>query len=202
MGSLLAAGLSTLAGGARIEISLPGIKNMWGGPSHLGLRSGARLWRLVLLAVLRRLVLLPILRRLLVGAVFHPLTWSRHGLLLRGRRTVITSAIVAAAVLIDLRIIAVDVAIDNLVAHAGAIVPAGRRVGTAVEPIIASAVSGAPVAGVVDAVRAVVVRLNVVVIRVSVDRVVAIDVVDVYRAVDDVPVHGDVVVAVVDVTVV
>jgi hypothetical protein len=77
------------------------------------------------LLILRLLILRTVLRLLLVLTVVCALRGRRHGPLRRGLRTVIAGIVVAAAVLIDLRIVAIDVAIDNFVVYTRAIVAAG-----------------------------------------------------------------------------
>ena len=192
---------------------------------------------------------------LIVGTVIHPLGRPRHGLLVTRGRAIVAIAIVPAAVLIDLRIVAVDVAIDNLVVRGRTIVPSRLRIGPAIvvrsvsrpvsrpiyrprpagrvvgppvvrivsrrvagpavvsivsrrvaRPAVVSVVSrcvaGAPVVAEIPAIDSIVVGLDVVVIDVPMDGVVAIDVVHVHGAIHDVSVHVDVVVAVVDVDVV
>jgi len=184
--------LAALPGSARVEVAFSGIKGMWGGPRHLWLRSLATLGLLDRPARLRLLD---------IRTVFRTLPGSEHGPLLDSGRSVVAGRIVAAAVLIDPWIVAVNVAIDNLVARAWAIVAAGRRVGPTIVSIVSHSIAGVPNV-VVHTIGPVVVHPNIVVIDVSMDRIVAIEVVLVYGTIDDVPVHVDVVVAVVDVDVV
>ena len=114
-------------------------------------------------------------------------------------RTVGTNVvIVAAAILIDSRIAAIDVAVDDFVVYAGAILSGGPPT----RPARVSVVSGPVATGTAPPVDAHVVFLNVVVSHVPVDRVVAIDVVDVHLAIDDRSIDVDIGVAVVNVNVV
>ena len=140
--------------------------------------------------MLSLLILGAALLRLLIGSVVGPLGRSRHGLLLASRRTIVADTVIAAAVLIDLRIGAIDVAVNDFVTRSGAIVAAwgiavasvvsivSRVSGCIILASVVSRVSGcvaaAPVVAVIHAVSAVVVCLDVVVIDVSVDRVVAV----------------------------
>lgn len=129
--------------------------------------------------------------------VAHVIAASGSGpVLLHGiGRTVANVVVVAAAVLINSRIAAIDVAVDDFVVYAGAIL-SGRPTA---RPAIVSVVSRPVTAGTAPPVDAHVVFLNVVVPHVPVDRVVAIEVVDVHLAIDDRSIDGDIVVAVVDV---
>ena len=111
---------------------------------------------------------------------------------------VVVVVVVAAAVLIDSWVAAVDVAVDDFVVYAGAILSGGA----AARPAIVSVVSRPVAAGAAVPVDAHVVFLNVVVPHVPVDRVVVIDVVDVHLAIDDRSIDVDIGVAVVDVNVV
>lgn len=154
---------------------------------------------LVLRAVLR---LLWGLLLWVVATIVRALRLRRRRLLLATWRTVVAGIVIAAAVLIDLWIVAIDVAVNNLVIYSGAIVAAGRIAGAPVATIVSRSVSGTPAVAVIHAIGPVVVGLDVVVIDVFVDGIVAINVVHVYRAIDDVSVHGDVVVAIVDINVV
>ena len=115
-----------------------------------------------------------------------------HGI---GRTVVANVVVVAAAVLIDSRVAAIDVAVDDFVVCAGAILSGGATT----RPAIVSVVSRPVTPGTAPPVDAHVVFLNVVVPHVPVDGVVAIEVVDVHLAIDDRSIDVDIGVAVVDV---
>jgi len=112
-----------------------------------------------------------------------------------GWTVVANVVVVAAAVLIDPRIAAVDVAVDDFVVYAGAIL-------SGVAAARPARVSRPVAAGTAVPVEAHVVFLNVVVPHVPVDRVVAINVVDVHLAIDNGSIDVDIGVAVADVNVV
>src|SRR5260370_19794951 len=94
-------------------------KSMWGWPSHLRLRSRASL---------RWLALLAVLRLVWVRTVIRALGRRGHGPLWRGGRTAIAGVVVAAAVLVDAWIAAIDIAIDGLGGCGWTIVSGGLRV--------------------------------------------------------------------------
>jgi len=117
------------------------------------------------------------------------------------RRTVVSNivgGVVAAAVLIDPRIAAVDVPVDDFVVYAGTILSWGAAALTAIVSKVPSPVA----AGTAVPFDAHIVFLNVVIVHVPVDRIIAVDVVDVHRAIDDRSIDIDIGVAVVDVDVV
>lgn len=66
-----------------------------------------------------------------VGTVLRGLS-RRRGPLRRGRRADIPIVVVASAVLVELRVAAVNVAIDHFVGRGGTIVANGLRVGAAI----------------------------------------------------------------------
>lgn len=201
-GGLLTTVLTTLAGDVWIKMAFVLVKGM-GTVVHARLSRAALVlaWDVLLDA---HVIVLGWIGR--IGPV-----WL-HGI---GRAFVANIfVIVAASILIDPRIVAVDVAVDNFVVCAPGIFArsaAGSASGTG--PIVArSIVPGSIVAGPVVTSRpvsagaapvdALVVLLNVVVVRVPVNVIVAIDVVDVDRTIDHRSIDGDVGVAVVDVNVV
>ena len=179
--SLLTAVLAALTGDVWIEVAFVLVKGV-GAVVYAGLNRRPS-WSLSRIAVL----------------VAHVTVASGSGpVLLHGiGRTIVANVVVvvAAAVLIDSRVAAIDVAVDDFVVYAGAILSGAPPT----RPAIVSVVSRPVATGTAPPVKAHVVFLNVVVSYVPVDRVVAIDVVDVHLAIDDRSIDVDIGVAVVDV---
>jgi len=200
----LAAGLSALASDPRVEIVFVAVKGVWAVVYARLRRPSLVLSRIAVLEahviVGSRIgpVWLHVIRRTVVANVVVAIV-AAAVLICSGIAAVIgiVVAIVAAAVLIDSGIAAVDVAVNDLVVYAGAILP-GRP---ASRPAIVCKVPRPVIAGATVSFDPHVVFLNVVVPHVPVDRVVAIDVVDVHASIDDRSIDVDISVAVVDVDV-
>jgi len=214
---LLATVLATLAGDARIEVALVLVK---------GVRAVVHAWLRWTPLILARYI--PLHAHVIVvggigriGPVWLCVIWRSSTVLLPViRRAVVATivVIVVAAILIETRVVTVDVAVDDFVVRSPGIFN-WRAAGSArvTRPIVAwsivpgpvvcgpvvarSVVTALPVPTWASPVGAHIVVLDVVVVHVPVDRVVAIDVVDVHRAIDDCAVDGDVGIAVVDVDV-
>lgn len=176
--SLLTAGLTALARRARIEAAFVPIKRV---------RPVAHAWLCGPRLALPRCT----------GLDAHIIGSSRIRAVLcpRTGRAVAASIVVAAAILIDARVAAVDIAVDDFVVLPGAIISAGLVA-------LAAIVSGHVATGPAVSVETRVVVLNVVVSHVPMDRVVAANVVHVHGAIHDRSINPDIPVAVVDVDVV